>query len=136
VNIITKSGTNQIHGSTFEFIRNGAVNAMNYFTKGTPDNLKRNQFGGAIGGPILKDRWFIFGSYQGTRTVSHSVSVTYLPTQAERNGIFTGQLTDPALYFAPLPYNAATNTTMIPTALLSPVNQKYLQHVPILAGRP
>ena len=60
VNIVTKSGTNQIHGSAFEFVRNGFFNAENYFAT-VPDTLKRNQFGFAAGGPILKDKLFAFG---------------------------------------------------------------------------
>ena len=107
------------------------VDALNYFTETTPDNLKRSQFGVAIGAPIMRDRWFVFGSYQGTRQVSHNTTVNYLPTQAERNGTFTGFLVDPATFFSPLPYNPVTNTTQIPQALLSPVNQNYLKHVPI-----
>src|SRR5438552_3694493 len=66
VNIVTKSGTNQLHGSAFEFLRNGAVNARNYFAP-KHDELKRNQFGASAGGPILKDKLFFFGTYQGTR---------------------------------------------------------------------
>ncbi len=65
VNIVTRPGTNAIHGSAFEFIRNGAANAQNYFST-TPDTLKRNQYGFAAGGPVLKNRLFIFGSYQQT----------------------------------------------------------------------
>jgi hypothetical protein len=66
VSIVTRSGTNQWHGDLFEFIRNNAVNATDYFTRST-DLIKRNQFGGSIGGPIVKDKLFIFGNYQGTR---------------------------------------------------------------------
>ena len=67
VNAATKSGTNQIHGSLFEFVRNGDFNARNFFAA-TQDTLRRNQFGGTGGGAIVKDRLFIFGGYQGTRT--------------------------------------------------------------------
>lgn len=63
VNIVTKSGANQIHGTVFEFLRNGFFNARNYFAT-TADTLKWNQFGFAVGGPIRKDKLFIFGSYQ------------------------------------------------------------------------
>lgn len=88
VNIVTRSGTNKIHGSIFEYLRNGYVNARNYFTP-TPDILKRNQFGGAIGGPILKDRLFYFGSYQGTIIRNAQAQRTIVPTLAERSGTFT-----------------------------------------------
>src|SRR5215469_3310201 len=63
VNTVTKSGTNQIHGDLFEFIRNGAVNARNYFAT-SRDKLKRNQFGGTVGAPIVKGKVFGFFGYQ------------------------------------------------------------------------
>jgi hypothetical protein len=65
VSIVTKSGTNIFHGDVFEFIRNGDLNARNFFAP-VQDTLKRNQFGGALGGPIIKDHLFFFGTYQGT----------------------------------------------------------------------
>src|SRR5882762_3780068 len=67
VNVITKSGTNNFHGDAFEFVRNPVFNARNYFaTPTTPDRVKRNQFGGTIGGPIIHDKTFFFGGYQRT----------------------------------------------------------------------
>ena len=67
VNVITKSGTNSFHGDAFEFVRNPTFNAQNYFaTPTTPDRVKRNQYGGTIGGPILRNRTFFFGGYQRT----------------------------------------------------------------------
>src|ERR1019366_6725792 len=65
VNIVTKSGTNQIHGAAFEYVRNGDLNAINYFAT-TQDKLKRNQFGAVIGGPILKHKLFYFSNFQGS----------------------------------------------------------------------
>ncbi len=73
VDVVTKSGTDQIHGNLFEFVRNNIFNANDYFVKKTGQprpELKQNQFGGTVGGPILKHRIFYFGSYQGTRQVS------------------------------------------------------------------
>jgi hypothetical protein len=88
VSIVTKSGTNQWHGDLFEYIRNNAVNASEYFTQST-DLIKRNQFGGSIGGPIVKDKLFIFGNYQGTRQHRSVLSGSgYVPTTAMRNGNF------------------------------------------------
>ena len=66
VSIVTKSGTNQWHGDVFEFYRNGSFNAEDYFTHLT-NEVHRNQFGGSLGGPIVKDKLFVFGNYQGTR---------------------------------------------------------------------
>jgi hypothetical protein len=73
VEVVTKSGTNQIHGSAFEFLRNDVLNANDFFlneNNQTRAVMKQNQFGGSIGAPIIKDRLFIFGSYQGTRQVN------------------------------------------------------------------
>jgi len=67
VNVITKSGTNSFHGDAFEFVRNPALNAQNFFaTPSTPDQIKRNQYGGTIGGPVIHDKTFFFGGYQRT----------------------------------------------------------------------
>ncbi len=88
VNAVTKSGTNQIHGGVFEFIRNGAFNARNYFAP-TQDSLRRNQFGGTAGGPILKDRLFLFNGFQATRTrTAPPQSVSFVPTAAMLAGDF------------------------------------------------
>lgn len=89
VNVVTKSGTNHIHGDLFEFLRNGDLNARNFFAP-TQDSLKRNQFGGTIGGPILKDKLFGFFGYQGTRIrTAPPQSISYVPTQAVLNGNFS-----------------------------------------------
>jgi hypothetical protein len=96
VNIVTKSGTNQIHGDLFEYVRNGDLNAINYFAK-TQDKLKRNQFGGVVGGPILKNRLFYFASFQGTTINNISeANVAFVPTTAERQGIFPSTIKNPA----------------------------------------
>jgi len=94
VSIVTKSGTNQFHGSAFEFIRNRVFNAANYFGyvsgKKTVDPLKRNQFGGTIGGPVFKDKTFFFGGYQGTRIRSNQGGLSsFVPTTANMNGDFS-----------------------------------------------
>jgi hypothetical protein len=88
VNIVTKSGTNHIHGSVFEYVRNGNLNAATYFGK-AQDTLNRNQFGGDVGGPILKDKLFYFASFQGTTSDSISNgNLAIVPTTDERQGIF------------------------------------------------
>jgi len=82
VNVVTKSGTNDLHGELFEFLRNGDLNARNFFAP-THDTLKRNQYGGALGGRIIKNKLFFFGSYQGTRTTqAPSGAVAFVPTAA------------------------------------------------------
>ena len=84
--MITKSGTNQFHGDAFEFLRNGAANARDFFAA-TQDTLKRNQFGGTVGGPIKKNKVFGFFGYQGTRIrTAPPSSITFVPTQAVLSG--------------------------------------------------
>jgi hypothetical protein len=96
VNIVTKSGTNETHGDLFEYVRNGDFNAINYFAN-TQDKLKRNQFGAVIGGPILKNKLFYFGSFQGTTISNVSEGNTaFVPTAAERQGIFPTKIKDPS----------------------------------------
>jgi hypothetical protein len=86
VEVVTKSGTNQIHGDAFEFVRNGTFNARDFFAA-TQDTLKRNQFGGTIGAPIKRDKLFGFFGYQGTRIrTAPPSSITFVPTQAVLNG--------------------------------------------------
>jgi hypothetical protein len=96
VNVVTKSGTNDLHGSGFEFVRNAVFNARNYFAV-SRDQLKRNQYGGTLGGPVViphfyngKNRTFFFFGYQGTRIRNvTSSSNAYVATAAEMNGDFS-----------------------------------------------
>ena len=88
VNLVTMSGTNSFHGDLFEFLRNGDVNAANYFAS-AHDTLKRNQFGGTLGGAILQNKLFFFGGYQGTLTrTAPPTSTFFVPTPAALNGDF------------------------------------------------
>lgn len=88
-NAIIKSGTNNFHGSVFEYLRNDAFDAYPYFKASRKPPYKRHQYGGAIGGPIFRDRMFFFGSYQGTRTVaSPNSSTATVLSAAERTGDF------------------------------------------------
>src|SRR6202011_36014 len=100
VNAITRSGTNLIHGSVYEFLRNSRLDAKNYFDDHTQPipPFKRNQFGGAVGGPIFKNRTFFFADYEGIRQSKGITTVTFVPSQNARNGILsTGNVTvDPA----------------------------------------
>jgi hypothetical protein len=95
VNAVTKSGTNGFHGDLFEFLRNGDLNARNFFAA-NPDTLKRNQFGGTLGGPVLKNKLFFFGGYQGTRISGTPVpQFATIPTPQMVAGDWTG-ITSPA----------------------------------------
>jgi hypothetical protein len=81
----TKSGTNQYHGSAFEYLRNNVFNAADPFSHVDPP-IRWNQFGGTVGGPIKKDKLFVFFAYQGTRRRDSGSEITTVPTAAERNG--------------------------------------------------
>ncbi len=100
VNVILKSGTNNFHGTAYEFFRNSSLDARNYFVPADqPDPAyKRNQFGFALGGPIVANRTFFFTDYEGRREREGITRVTNVPTQAERNGDFSNS-------FLPAPIN-------------------------------
>jgi hypothetical protein len=86
VNAISRSGANQFHGSAYEFLRNSALDARNFFDGPTIPPFKRNQFGASAGGPIRKDRTFIFGDYEGIRQSEGITSVDTVPSVAARAG--------------------------------------------------
>lgn len=113
INLSTKSGTNEFHGSAFEFFRNEVLNARNLFAPATTTNPKksvfrRNQFGSVMGGPIKKDRTFFFADYQGTRQLIGRVRVSTVPTLAQRQGNFSSSL-GALLYVQP---NGSVGTTV------------------------
>lgn len=87
-NIITRSGTNQVHGAVWEFIRNDVFDATNYFANET-EPLKQNQFGASLGGPIRKDKTFIFGFYEGFRNRQGQTTSATVPSVAQRGGDFS-----------------------------------------------
>jgi Carboxypeptidase regulatory-like domain len=123
VNAVTRAGGNSFHGTLFEFFRNGDMNAKNHFST-KQDTLKRNQYGGVLGGPIRKDKLFFFGGYQGTRTRQQTNAVTsFVPTTAMFNGDFSAyagskQLiipgTNPVQHY---PGNQVPTSTFNPSAL-------------------
>jgi hypothetical protein len=82
--IVTQSGSNQMHGSAFEFLRNNALDAPNFFDQGSAPPFQRNQFGASLGGPIQKDKTFLFGNYEGFRQNLHQTSVAFVPSAASR----------------------------------------------------
>ena len=86
VSIVTTSGTNKLHGSAFEFVRNSVLDARNYFDAGSIPRFQRNQFGGALGGPIRADKLFVFGSYEGFRQNWGLSAVTLVPDNQARLG--------------------------------------------------
>ncbi|MBI4456031.1 MAG: TonB-dependent receptor [Acidobacteria bacterium] len=110
VTAVTKSGTNEFHGSLFEFHRNSALDARNFFAK-AKDPFKRNQFGGSIGGPIARDQTFFFANYEGLRDRLGRTNLITVPTADARRGVIPGRApiqvvpsVKPYLdYFWPLP---------------------------------
>jgi hypothetical protein len=104
VNAITRSGTNQIHGSAYEFLRNSKLDAKNYFDDPTQPipSFKRNQFGGAIGGPVVKDHTFFFADYEGIRQSKGITTVATVPSAAARGGTLCSS-PDPGSTCTPTP---------------------------------
>lgn len=82
--VVTNSGTNQVHGSIYEFLRNNALDASNYFDQGSAPPFQRNQFGASLGGPLQKDRTFLFGNYEGLRQHLHQTSAAFVPDAKSR----------------------------------------------------
>ena len=139
VNVVTKAGTNQIHGDLFEFVRNGDVNARNFFAAGH-DSLKRNQYGGTAGGKIIANKLFFFGGYQGTRNRSDPASsVTCVPTPAAVKGDF-GTLESAGCQSSGNARSIIDPTTkvafpnaQVPASLFDPVALKIVQRLPVSA---
>nr|MDQ2901033.1 TonB-dependent receptor [Acidobacteriota bacterium] len=119
INVITRSGTNQFHGSAFEFLRNTALNA-NTWNAITKPPLHRNQFGGAVGGPIVRNKTFFFGTYSGLRQATTTfLNSAVVPTSAQRAGNFSA-LSKPVLdpqTGNPFPGNIVPPQRFDPTAL-------------------
>ncbi|MBS1832342.1 MAG: carboxypeptidase regulatory-like domain-containing protein, partial [Acidobacteria bacterium] len=134
VNAITKSGTNEFHGSAFEFLRNQALNATNFFSpivngKKVQDGLKRNQFGGTLGGPVIKNKTFFFFSYQSTIIKRAPVSAQrVVATAAQKNGDFSNLLPGKTIRDpnTGLPYAG----NLIPAAQLNPAAKTILSFIP------
>src|SRR5688572_27926664 len=98
INLTTKSGTNALHGTGFEFFRHESLNARNFFAtaNATTPQFSRNQFGGVLGGPLLRNRTFFFVDYQGQRQDIERTVLSNVPTMAQRQGVFTQNIYDPA----------------------------------------
>src|SRR5580692_4320824 len=130
-NIVTRSGSNSFHGAAWEFLRNDAMDSSDYFTQGVQP-LKQNQFGATFGGPILKDKTFFFGYYEGFRNRQGETVPATVPSTAERQGNFgeectdipgatfnttTGQCSNPngqlTFFGTPVPFNQMTIFTPI-----------------------
>jgi Carboxypeptidase regulatory-like domain/TonB-dependent Receptor Plug Domain len=126
ISVAIKSGTNQFHGSAFEFLRNDKLDARNFFVNRNrlrKQPLRFNQFGGTIGGPVWKDHAFFFFSYQGTRIRTSDTAVVTVPTADMKRGVFGAtNIFDPANVVAGARVQFTNNT--IPTARLDPSGLK------------
>jgi Carboxypeptidase regulatory-like domain/TonB-dependent Receptor Plug Domain/TonB dependent receptor-like, beta-barrel len=127
VSVSTKSGTNDIHGTAYEYFRNQAFDSIDYFSQKAnapkPAN-DQNQYGGNVGGPVVKDRAFFFGDYEGTRITRGVTRLTRVPTADERAGIFTSAIKDPV---TGLPF--ANNA--IPASRIDPYSAAIIGLVPL-----
>ena len=127
VMVIGKSGGNDFHGSLFEFFRNEALNARNLFAQpGPKPEFRRNQYGLTVGGPVQKNKTFFFADWQGTRLRTGITRFSVVPTLAQRQGVFTQSIFDPAT--SPRTQFPA-NT--IPASRFEPLATQLLQHYPV-----
>ncbi len=123
--VISKAGTNQFHGDGWEFVRNDALNARNFFAPTVPA-LKENQFGATAGGPIKKDKIFLFGEYEALRIRPQAVpQVAFVPSAAERSGDFTSQLpttvlTDPIDPLTGRPWADSSGVSCVTANIINP----------------
>lgn len=141
VNLSTKSGGNQYHGELFEFFRNEVLDSRNFFASG-PEKLHRNQFGGSIGGPVLKDRMWFFGHYEGLREITAFTVNGYAPTAAMFGGDFretANVIHDPATYSAQTRTRQPFASNIIPANRINGVSARLLEYYrpgSSLASRP
>lgn len=142
VNVVTKSGTNSMHGGLFMFVRNAQFNSRNYFAA-KRDQLRREQFGGTIGGPIIRDKLFFFGGYQGTRIRNTQNGLTaFVPTAANVAGDFSAYLSaaDPnnplrrAIAIKDPTNNQPFPGNIIPVNRLEPASLAMLKFLPAASG--
>jgi hypothetical protein len=157
VNLVTKSGTNQFHGAAFDFLRNTDLDARNFFSP-TRGSYIQNQFGGTLGGPIIHNKVFFFGDYQGTRLIQGaSTGLVPVPSVEMRSGDFSSvaskltgtvkgaywanslsqelgyQVTDGERYYTTGCFSSAQCVfpgAVIPQRAISPISQALLKYVP------
>ena len=116
INVVTQSGTDRFHGSAYDFLRNNVLDARNFFDAGGPaPPFRENQFGAAFGGPVVKEKTFFFLNYDGQRIRESLADIFSAPTQAQRSGVFTTTIVNPATRL-PFPGNAI-NVPLDPAAV-------------------
>ncbi len=131
VNAITRSGTNGFHGSAYEFLRNSALDARNFFEDPTVRKapFKRNQFGGAVGGPIIKNHTFFFADFEGIRQSKGIAEVATVPSNAARAGTVSCSSSDVTNNVA-----GCASTSNLHTVTVDPAAQQYLALYPVQNG--
>ena len=117
--IVTRSGSNQLHGTAFEFLRNHALDAPNFFDQGSAPPFQRNQFGASLGGPFRADKTFVFGNYEGFRQNLHQTSVAFVPSAASRAAAVAS--VQPLLNLWPTPAPGAQDFNGISSVFSSPL---------------
>ncbi|MBA3639516.1 MAG: TonB-dependent receptor [Acidobacteria bacterium] len=119
VNVVTKAGTNVLHGAAWEFNRDDALQARNFFAPATPEKpkLKQNQFGAALGGPLVRDRMFGFGYYEGYRQTRGNTANILVLTEAQRAGNFGSTTIRDPLTGQPFPNNTIPQNRLSPIAV-------------------
>ncbi len=135
INVATKAGSNQWHGSVYEYVRNDAFDAKNFFSSRT-EPFKRNQFGFSLGLPVIKDKLFVFLNYEGLRQRLGVIQRGLFPTQKLLSGDFTGE----NVIYDPLTYDPATNTrqvfpgNVIPANRINAVSKNFFPYIPKVSG--
>ena len=134
INVATRAGTNTFHGSVFEFLRHEAFDARNYFDpKDQPiPPLRQNQYGAVFGGPLVRDRTFVFASYEGQRARRSLTRTFSVPSQAVRGGDFSGaaQICDPLTSDPATGLCTPFAGNRIPAHRIDPIAAAFLEHVP------
>ncbi len=134
--VVTKSGTNQFHGDVYDYLRNNAMDARNFFAAST-EPLRQNQFGATFGGPIRRNRDFFFAYYEGQRSEQGETRTAIVPTAAERAGDFSGLIDsngnpEPLINeFAGQPFSYNGVSGVIPPFLLNPIALKAEALIPL-----
>src|SRR5262245_3388071 len=132
INIAIKSGGNDLHGSIYGFLRNDNLDARNFFDRDVKPEFRQNQFGGTVGGPIIKNKAFLFGNYEGLRLAKALTRTFTVPTDSLRSGQFTTLIRDPntGLPCTQTDQRGCFADNRIPDGRISPVAKGLLQFLP------
>lgn len=136
ISAITKNGTNEIHGSVYDFLRNDHLDAADFFAKSNKPLLVQNQYGASAGGPIIRDRAWIFGAYEGTHIRSEAAGLATVPTAAMQQGNFGSTAVFDPLSTAPNPNGSGYIRTqfpgnVIPASRFDKIGQQLVGYYPL-----